>query len=177
MVNFIPDGYEPSEKSDNLFEKLIIVKRNSKVTKGGRIFGFSAITVVGDKNGKVGIGRGKAKEVPFAIQKAMENARKNIVFIKLNKNTIYHKIATKYCATKLVLLPASDGTGIISSYAIRSIFEIAGIKNIFAKCFGSKNPDNLVKCVIKALLEIERNIESNFNRKLEFNKNKTRDQK
>lgn len=177
MANFIADGYEPSEKIDNLSEKLIIVKRNSKVTKGGRVFGFSAITVVGDKNGRVGIGRGKAKEVPFAIQKAMDDARKNIIFIKLNKGTIYHKISTKYCATKLVMLPASEGTGIISSYAMRAIFEVAGIKNIFAKCFGSKNPDNLVKCAIKGLMEIEKNVESNFNRKSELKKIKLQDLK
>lgn len=169
MTNFITD-YEPTEKTDNLLEKLIIVKRNSKVTKGGRVFGFSAITVVGDKNGKVGIGRGKAKEVPFAIQKAMEDARKNMINIKLNDGTIYHKISVKYCATKLIIAPASEGTGIISSYAIRAIFEVAGIKNIFAKCFGSKNPDNLVKCAIKGLSEIEKNVVSNFNRKNEIKK-------
>jgi len=161
MSNFNSENYENTEKSDIFLEKLIIVKRNSKVTKGGRVFGFSALTVVGDKNGKVGIGRGKAKEVPFAIQKAMENARKNLIFIKLNNGTIYHKVSIKYCATKLILLPASEGTGIISSFIIRSVFEAVGIKNIFAKCFGSKNPNNLVNCVIKGLLCMMKNIESN----------------
>ena len=161
MSNFNSDNYETTEKNDTFLEKLIIVKRNSKVTKGGRVFGFSALTVVGDKNGKVGIGRGKAKEVPFAIQKAMENARKNLIFIKLNNGTIYHKISMKYCATKIIMLPASEGTGIISSFIIRSVFEAVGIKNVFAKCFGSKNPNNLVNCVIKGLLYMMKHIESN----------------
>lgn len=160
MSNFTPESYENVEKNDTFLEKLIIVKRNSKVTKGGRVFGFSALTVVGDKKGKVGIGRGKAKEVPFAIQKAMENAKKNLISIKLNNGTIYHKISAKYCATKIVLLPASEGTGIISSFIIRSVFEAVGIKNIFAKCFGSKNPNNLVNCVITGLLKMMKNIES-----------------
>jgi len=161
MSSFSTDNYESTEKADVFLEKLIIVKRNSKVAKGGRVFGFSALTVVGDKNGRVGIGRGKAKEVPFAIQKAMENARRNLTFIKLVNGTIYHKISVKFCATKIVMLPASEGTGIISSFVMRSVFEAVGIRNIFAKCFGSKNPNNLVHCVMKGLLEMVKNIESN----------------
>ena len=171
MSNFTPDNYDATEKNDIFLEKLIIVKRNSKVTKGGRVFGFSALTVVGDKNGKVGIGRGKAKEVPFAIQKAMENARRNLIFIKLNNGTIYHKISMKYCATKLIMLPASEGTGIISSFIIRSVFEAVGIKNIFAKCFGSKNPNNLVNCVINGLTNMMKSIESNSIRTTYLKKN------
>lgn len=171
MSNFTPDNYDATEKNDIFLEKLIIVKRNSKVTKGGRVFGFSALTVVGDKNGKVGIGRGKAKEVPFAIQKAMENARRNLIFIKLNNGTIYHKISMKYCATKLIMLPASEGTGIISSFIIRSVFEAVGIKNIFAKCFGSKNPNNLVNCVINGLTNMMKSIESNSIRSTYLKKN------
>ena len=172
MSSFVTDNYEASEKNDVFLEKLIIVKRNSKVAKGGRVFGFSALTVVGDKNGRVGIGRGKAKEVPFAIQKAMESARKNLVFIKLNGNTIFHQINVKFCSTKVVMLPASEGTGIISSFVMRSVFEAVGIKNIFAKCFGSKNPNNLVNCVMKGLLEMVHNIESHSVRLSCLKKNK-----
>ena len=172
MSNFVTDNYEAVEKTDVFLEKLIIVKRNSKVAKGGRVFGFSALTVVGDKNGRVGVGRGKAKEVPFAIQKAMENARRNLVFIKLNGNTIFHRISVKYCATKIVMLPASEGTGLISSFVMRSVFEAVGIKNIFAKCFGSKNPNNLVNCVMKGLLEMVKNIESHSVRMSYLKKNK-----
>jgi len=161
MANLIADNYESTEKNDIFLEKLIMVKRHSKVAKGGRVFGFSALTVVGDRNGRVGVGRGKAKEVPFAIQKSMDNAKRKFIFIKLNKGTIYHKISAKYCATKIILLPASEGTGIISSFVMRSIFEAVGIKNILAKCFGSKNPNNIVNCVIKGLLSMVRTIESN----------------
>lgn len=170
MTNLITDNYELTDKTDVFLEKLIMVKRNSKVTKGGRVFGFSALAVVGDKNGKVGIGRGKAKEVPVAIQKAMENAKRKLIFIKLNNGTIYHKISVKYCATKVVMLPASDGTGIISSFIMRSVFEAVGIRNVFAKCFGSKNTNNLVNCVIKGLLDMVRTVESNSIRKSSFKK-------
>lgn len=170
MNNLIIDNYELTEKSDTLLEKLIMVKRNSKVSKGGRVFGFSALTVVGDKNGKVGIGRGKAKEVPFAIQKAMENAKKNILHIKLNNGTIFHKITAKYCSTKIIMLPSIDGTGIISSFVTRSIFEAIGIKNILTKCFGSKNPNNLVNCVIKGLIQMSEQIEANSVRKKNIKK-------
>lgn len=160
MNKLITDNYDLIEKADTLSEKLILVKRNSKVSKGGRVFGFSAITVVGDKNGKVGIGRGKAKEVPFAIQKAMDNAKKNMIQIKLKNGTIFHKITEKFCSTKIIMLPGSEGTGIISSFAIRSIFEAVGVKNVLTKCFGSKNPNNLIKCVIKALIKMSNNVEA-----------------
>ena len=172
MNNLIIDNYELTEKSDVLTEKLIMVKRNSKVCKGGRVFGFSALTVVGDKNGKIGIGRGKAKEVPFAIQKAMENAKKNIINIKLNNGTIFHKITEKYCSTKIIMLPCSEGTGLISSFVMRSIFEAIGIKNILAKCFGSKNPNNLVNCVIKGLFKMTESIEAHDVRKKNIKKEK-----
>jgi len=159
---------ELNQKADVYFEKLIIVKRNAKVAKGGRVFGFSALTVVGDRNGKVGIGRGKAKEVPFAIQKAMEMAKRNLVYIYLNNNTIYHNITVEYCSTKVVMLPASEGTGIIASSVMRSVFEAVGIKNILSKCFGSKNPNNVVRAVLKGLSGMVDNINSNNIRKKEF---------
>ena len=172
MVNIITDTYEFSEKPNGFFEKLIIVSRNTKVVKGGRVFGFSALSVVGDRNGKVGVGRGKAKEVPFAIQKSLDNARSKLVFVNINNGTIYHKICIKYCATKIVMLPASEGTGIISSFIMRSIFEAVGIKSIFAKCFGSTNPNNIANGVIKGLLEMSEKIKSNSFRNSCFKKNK-----
>jgi len=159
---------DSGQKVDAYFEKLIVVKRNAKVAKGGRVFGFSALTVVGDKNGKVGIGRGKAKEVPFAIQKAMEAAKRNLVNIYLNNNTIHHSITVKYCTTKIVMFPASEGTGIIASSVMRSVFEAVGIKNVLSKCFGSKNPNNVIRAVIKGLLSMVDNIDSNSVRKKEL---------
>jgi len=143
-----------TQKSDGLEEKLIRICRTAKVVKGGRIFGFTAVVSVGNKNGKVGIGFGKAREVPIAIQKAMENARKNMIIIDLYKDTVYHPITTKYGSTKVILLPASQGTGIIAGSAMRAIFEVSGIKNIVAKCIGSTNPINVVRATIKALIHI-----------------------
>lgn len=164
MSNLVIDNSDIIQKTDGFLEKLIVVKRTSKVSKGGRVFGFSALTVVGDKNGRFGIGRGKAKEVPFAIQKAMENARKNLIYVKLNGDTIYHSVQSKFCSTKIVILPASKGTGIIASFVMRSIFEAIGIKNVFAKCFGSKNPNNIARCLIKCLLRMMHDIDAKFAR-------------
>lgn len=143
-----------NQKTDGLEEKLVRICRTAKVVKGGRIFGFTAVVAVGDKNGKVGIGFGKAREVPIAIQKAMEHARKNMVVIELYKDTVYHPITTKYGSTKVIILPASQGTGIISGNAMRAIFEVSGIKNIVAKCIGSTNPINVVRATIKGLIHI-----------------------
>ncbi len=166
MVNF----KNSIEKKDNFFEKLLLVRRNTKVTKGGRVFGFSVLTVVGDKNGKVGIGKGKAKEVPFAIQKAMDNAKKNLIYLNINKDTIHYTFSFKYCATKIIMLPGYPGSGIISAASIRSIFEAAGIKNIFVKCFGSKNPSVLIKCAFNALFKMNENYHA-FSLRKSFNKN------
>lgn len=160
MSNLIIDQSDIVQKSDGLLEKLIVVRRTSKVSKGGRVFGFSALTVVGDKNGKFGIGRGKAKEVPFAIQKAMESARRNLIYVKLDGDTIYHTVKAKFCSTKIIMIPASKGTGIIASFVMRSIFEAVGIKNVFAKCFGSKNPNNISRCAIKCLLSMATDVEA-----------------
>lgn len=170
MSNLIVDHSDIIQKADGFLEKLIVVKRTAKVSKGGRVFGFSALTVVGDKNGRFGIGRGKAKEVPFAIQKAMENARKNLVHVKLNGDTICHIVKAKFCSTKIIILPASKGTGIIASFVMRSIFEAIGIKNVFAKCFGSKNPNNIARCAVKCLLNMVRDIDANDVRASLFNK-------
>lgn len=142
------------QNTDGLEEKLIRICRTAKVVKGGRIFGFTAVVSVGDKNGKVGIGFGKAREVPIAIQKAMEHARKNMIIIDLYKETVYHPITIKYGSTKVIILPASQGTGIIAGNAMRAIFEVSGIKNIVAKCIGSTNPINVVRATMKGLIHI-----------------------
>ena len=160
MVYITNENYDFIEKKDSIFEKLVTIKRSAKVTKGGRVFGFSAITVIGDKNGKFGIGKGKSKEIPSAIQKSIENAKNNLVFIKLNNGTIFSEIFVKYCSTKLIMLPAKDGTGIIAPFVIRTIFEAIGIKNIFTKCFGSRNQNNVINCAIKGLFEISKLVES-----------------
>jgi len=132
-------------------EKLIEVRRTAKVVKGGRIFGFSALTVVGNGNGRVGIGRGKAREVPEAIRKAMESARRNLVEIPMSGGTLHHTIESTHGASKVFMKPASDGTGVIAGGAMRAIFEVAGIHNILAKCYGSTNPVNVVRATMKGL--------------------------
>ena len=142
---------ETSPKSDGFQEKLVTVSRNAKVVKGGRIFGFSALTVVGDGNGRIGVGRGKAKEVPVAIQKAMESARRNLVRIELNGTTLFHPIKAQHGASKVIMLPASEGTGMIAGNAMRAVFEVLGIQNVLAKCIGSTNPVNVVYATIKGL--------------------------
>ena len=132
-------------------EKLIEVRRTAKVVKGGRKFGFSALTVVGNGHGRVGIGQGKASEVPEAIRKAMENARRNLVEIPMNGSTLFHTIISTHGASKVFMKPASDGTGIIAGGAMRAIFEVAGIQNILAKCYGSTNSVNVVRATMKGL--------------------------
>jgi small subunit ribosomal protein S5 len=137
--------------NEDLLEKLVAVNRVAKVVKGGRIFGFTALTVVGDGNGKVGFGRGKAREVPVAIQKAMEKARRNMVSIPLNGDTLHYAISARHGAANVYMQPASDGTGIIAGGAMRAVFECAGIHNVLAKCTGSTNPVNVVRTTMKGL--------------------------
>ncbi len=137
--------------SDGFQEKLVAVNRTAKVVKGGRIFGFSALVVVGNGRGKFGFGRGKSREVPIAIQKAMENARRNMVQIELNGTTIQHAIIARHGASKVLMKPASEGTGIIAGNAMRAVFEVMGVTNILAKCIGSSNPVNVVRATIKGL--------------------------
>ncbi len=168
MSIYSDDSNELMQKTDGYFEKLISVRRNAKVVKGGRIFCFSVHTVVGDGNGRVGVGKGRAREVSFAIQKAMEKARSNLISVVLNKDTIHHEIRVKYCATKIIMLPASEGTGIIAGGAMRSVFEAVGIKNVLAKCFGSTDPCNVVKATLKGLLEISNSVKINSFRKDNF---------
>lgn len=145
--------YDDSQQSD-LKEKLVTVNRVAKVVKGGRQFGFTALTVVGDGAGKVGFGYGKAREVPVAIQKAMEKARKNMVDIPLKGDTLQHEIWGSHGSTKVFMRPASDGTGVIAGGAMRAVFEVAGVQNVLAKSFGSRNPINLVRATVNALSNI-----------------------
>ena len=139
------------KQMDDLIEKLVAVNRVAKVVKGGRQFGCAAINVVGDGNGKIGMGYGKAKEVPLAIQKAMQAARKNLHPVALNKETIYYETTGRHGASKVYMQPAADGTGIIAGGAMRAVFECVGIRNILAKSYGSRNPINLVRATINAL--------------------------
>lgn len=143
--------FDQSTKSDGLQEKLVSVSRTAKVVKGGRVFGFSVLVVVGDGNGKIGLGRGKAKEVPVAIQKAMEHARKSMITIPLAGTTIHHEIVWRFGASKVFMKPASEGTGIIAGGAMRAVFEVLGVQNVLAKSIGSSNPVNAVRATIDAL--------------------------
>jgi len=139
------------ENSDGLLEKLIAVNRVAKVVKGGRQFGFTALTVVGDGDGRVGLGYGKAREVPVAISKAMERARKQMVKVSLGNGTLHYAIKANHGAARVYMQPAADGTGVIAGGAMRAVFEVVGVKNVLAKAVGSRNPINLVRATIKGL--------------------------
>lgn len=139
---------------EGLIEKLVQVNRVAKVVKGGRIFGFTALTVVGDGKGKVGFGRGKAREVPVAIQKAMEAARRNMIKVDLNGSTIQYPSKARHGASKVFMQPASEGTGVIAGGAMRAVLEVAGVQNVLAKCYGSTNPVNVVQATYKGLRDI-----------------------
>ncbi len=146
MANLnIPEGNE------GLLEKLIAVNRVAKVVKGGRIFGFSALTVVGDGQGRIGFGRGKAREVPVAIQKAMENARKNMTAVSLDGGTLQYSLVGEHGAAKVYMQPASAGTGIIAGGAMRAVFEVVGVTDVLAKCIGTTNPVNVVRATVNGL--------------------------
>ena len=142
---------EDIQAGGDLKEKLVAVNRVAKVVKGGRQFGFTALTVVGDGSGRVGFGYGKAREVPVAIQKAMEKARKNMITVPLKGLTLQHEIWGTHGATRVFMRPASDGTGVIAGGAMRAVFEVAGVQNVLAKAFGSRNPINMVRATIDAL--------------------------
>ena len=141
-----------AEKStDGMREKMIGINRVTKVVKGGRILGFAALTVVGDGNGRVGMGKGKAKEVPVAVQKAMDAARRRMVKVSLKNGTLHHAVEGRHGATKVFMQPAADGTGIIAGGPMRAVFEVVGVTNVLAKCHGSTNPYNLVRATLNAL--------------------------
>ncbi len=139
------------EVDDGMIEKLIAVNRVSKTVKGGRQFTFTALTVVGDGSGKVGFGYGKAREVPVAIQKSMEYARKNMNSVDLNNGTLWHAVKSGHGAAHVFMQPASEGTGVIAGGAMRAVLEAVGVKNVLAKATGSRNPINLVRATLKGL--------------------------
>jgi small subunit ribosomal protein S5 len=146
---------EQSGASDDLQEKLVAVNRVAKVVKGGRQFGFTALTVVGDGDGRVGFGYGKAREVPIAIQKAMQSARKNLRKVSLKNDTLHYSMVGRHGATKVYMQPASEGTGIIAGGAMRAVLECAGVRNVLAKSYGSRNPINVVRATIDALYSVQ----------------------
>ena len=144
-------NFERNDNSDGFIEKLVAVNRVSKTVKGGRQFTFTALTVVGDGEGKVGFGYGKAREVPVAIQKSMEGARKTMVNVDLNNGTLWHSVKAGHCAARVFMMPASEGTGVIAGGAMRAVLEAVGVKNVLAKAVGSRNPINLVRATVKGL--------------------------
>jgi small subunit ribosomal protein S5 len=142
------------ESKDGIREKMVAVNRVTKVVKGGRILGFAALAVVGDCDGGIGMGKGKAREVPVAIQKAMEEARKKLFKVSLKGGTLHHAVIGTHGAAKVVMQPASEGTGIIAGGPMRAVFEVMGVTNILAKCIGSTNPYNVVRATLNGLSEM-----------------------
>ena len=134
-----------------LQEKLVQVNRVAKVVKGGRIFAFTALTVVGDGNGRVGFGRGKSREVPTAIQKAMEQAKRNMIDVQLDGSTLQYPVKAVHSGSRIFMQPASEGTGIIAGGAMRAVLEVTGVQNVLSKAYGSTNPINIVRATIAAL--------------------------
>jgi len=141
---------ERSSSGDDLIEKLVAVNRTAKVVKGGRQFGFTALTVVGDGAGKVGFGYGKAREVPTAIAKAMQQARKNMTSVPLRSDSLHYALQGRHGTTRVYMQPASDGTGVIAGGGMRAVFECAGVRNVLAKSYGSRNPINVVRATFDA---------------------------
>jgi small subunit ribosomal protein S5 len=147
-----PDKNQPA---DEFIEKLVAVNRTAKVVKGGKQFGFTALTVVGDGAGRVGIGFGKAREVPVAISKAMASARKNMANVALRNDTLHYAVKGAHGATHVFMQPASEGTGVIAGGAMRAVLECAGVRNVLAKSYGSRNPINVVRATMNGLLALQ----------------------
>jgi small subunit ribosomal protein S5 len=143
------------EVDDGMIEKLITVNRVSKTVKGGRQFTFTALTVVGDGAGRIGFGYGKAREVPAAIQKSMEYARKGMISVDLNNGTLWHAVKAGHGAARVFMQPASEGTGVIAGGAMRAVLEAVGVKNVLAKAVGSRNPINLVRATLRGLQDMQ----------------------
>lgn len=146
--------HEMEERGDGLTEKMISVNRVTKVVKGGRIMAFSALTVVGDGDGGIGMGKGRSKEVPLAVQKAMEHARRNLVKIPLKNGTLHHTVIGRHGATTVLMQPAKDGTGVKAGGPMRAIFDAMGVRNVSAKVHGSTNPYNVVRATLDGLNKI-----------------------
>lgn len=148
-------NFQSASGDDEYLEKLVGINRVAKVVKGGRLFGFTALTVVGDGKGRVGMGRGKAREVPAAIQKAMENARRNMIRVPLKEGTLQYAVTARHGAAKIFMQPASEGTGIIAGGPMRAVFEVLGVRDVLAKCIGSPNPINVIRATINGLREMK----------------------
>ncbi len=146
-----PNKNQADNNSDGLNEKMVAINRVTKVVKGGRILGFAALTVVGDGDGGIGMGKGKSREVPVAVQKAMDEARKKMIKVNLKNGTLQHSVIGRHGAAKVYMQPASEGTGIIAGGPMRAVFEVMGMQNILAKCIGSSNPYNVVRATLQGL--------------------------
>ena len=144
-------SHQNDEQTDGLREKMISVNRVTKVVKGGRILGFAALTVVGDGDGSIGMGKGKSREVPVAVQKAMEEARRKLVKISLKNGTLHHAVLGEHGSSRVLMMPAPEGTGIIAGGAMRAVFEVMGVTNVVAKAHGSTNPYNIVRATLDGL--------------------------
>ena len=153
MAKFSPKVQDEG-RDDGLREKMIAVNRVTKVVKGGRILGFAALTVVGDGDGRIGMGKGKSKEVPVAVQKAMDQARRNMIKVPLNGSTIHHAVVGKHGATKVFMQPAKEGNGVKAGGPMRLVFDAMGIHNISAKVHGSTNPYNIVRATLDGLSKL-----------------------
>lgn len=145
---------QQEDKGDGLREKMISVNRVTKVVKGGRILGFAALTVVGDGDGGIGMGKGKSREVPVAVQKAMEEARRKMVKVSLKNGSFHHAVIGRHGGSKVLIQPASAGTGIIAGGAMRAVFEVMGVTDVLAKCLGSTNPYNVVRATLDGLQQM-----------------------
>src|SRR5471032_2028519 len=145
---------QSDKPDDGMREKMIAINRVTKVVKGGRIMGFAALTVVGDGDGRIGMGKGKSREVPVAVQKAMEEARRKMVKVPLKNGTLQHQVLGVHGAAKVLMMPASEGTGIIAGGPMRAVFEVVGVTNVLAKCQGSTNPYNVVRATLDGLMKM-----------------------
>lgn len=149
-----PKNAVAEEQDDGIREKMIAVNRVTKVVKGGRILGFAALTVVGDGDGRIGMGKGKSREVPVSVQKAMSQARRAMEKVPLRNGTIFHAVEGHHAASRVMLHPAPEGTGVIAGGPMRAIFDVMGIRNIVAKSHGSSNPYNMVRATLDALSKL-----------------------